>query len=471
MAIIDKNSETRAQPQSLEAEACTLGAILMDNKNISLVADRLKVAHFYSPANRLLYETMLSLYEKNKAIDLTTLINELTVINILEKAGGTGYIATLEDRVIYPTNILHYAQIVIDKAQKRELINSAYQILESSYNEEMDASELITYSEKLIFDLSQSDIAHDFVSIKDMMTPTLEDIQRRYSDKHEVTGLKTHYYELDNLTSGLQRSELIILAARPSKGKTSLALNIALNVAVHSGLPVGIFSLEMSSQLINHRLLSTLARVPMQHIRSGFLTHEDMNRISEYSELLSRSEIFIDDSPGMTMLELRAKARRLKSRVENLSLIIVDYIQLMHSGGKVENRQQEVAQISRSLKALARELEVPLLAISQLSRLIEHRSGQEKKPILSDLRESGAIEQDADLVIFIHPEEEEEEEEEEEKSEGEEEKETRRNKPPRVTEIIIGKQRNGPLGTRKLLFFPECTLFMNPPKRMRERPS
>jgi len=466
LAIIDKNSETRAQPQSLEAEACILGAILMDNKNIALVADKLKVAHFYSPANRLLYETMLSLFEKNKAIDLTTLINELTVNNILEKAGGTGYIATLEDRVISPTNILHYVYIVIDKAQKRELINSAYRILESAYNEEMDASELITHSEKMMFDLSQSDTSHDFVSIKDMMTPTLEDIQRRYSDKHEVTGLKTYYYELDNLTSGLQRSDLIILAARPSKGKTALALNIALNVAVQGGLPVGIFSLEMSSQLINQRLLSTLSRVPMQRIRSGFLTHEDMNRISEYSELLSKAEIFIDDAPSMTMLELRARARRLKTQVDNLSLIIVDYIQMMHSGGKVENRQQEVAQISRSLKALARELNVPLLAISQLSRLIEQRrkSGQEKRPMLSDLRESGAIEQDADVVLFIHPEEE-EEEEEEEMSEIEEE--PRRNKPPRVTEIIIGKQRNGPLGIRKLLFFPECTLFMNPPRQRR----
>jgi len=457
MALPEKIDTTRVQPHSLEAEASVLGAILLDNTALSLVLDKLQKEHFYSASNQILYEIIVSLNEKNIAVDLTTLVEKLKKEKLLEKVGGLGYVASLEDRVISPTHIEQYARIVRDKARIRQLISSAYEILENAYNEEMDASVLIDHSEKLIFDISQQRISSDFQTISDLTIKSLEDIQRRYHDKHEVTGIATEYYKLDELTSGLQRTELIILAARPSKGKTAFGLNVALNVADRNKKPVGIFSLEMASEQINQRLLSTLARVSSQRIRTGYLTADELKRLSEYGHRLSEAPIYIDDTPGISVLELRAKARRLKSRVPELSLLIVDYLQLMHSGGRVENRQQEVAEISRSLKALARELEVPLIAISQLSRLIEHRSGKDKKPMLSDLRESGAIEQDADVVLFIHPEpppEEEEEETEEEST----------SLHAKKTEIIISKQRNGPLGTVDLLFFPEFMLFSNPPR-------
>lgn len=456
MALPGKIETSRIQPHSPEAEASVLGCMLLDNATISLIVDKIQRDHFYNSANQLIFETIISLYDQNIAVDLTTLVSELQKTKSLEKAGGLGYIASLEDRVISPLNIEHYANIIRDKARIRKLILSSHEILEAAYNEEMDASQLIDYSEKLIFDISQERISQDFRSIGDLTIKSLEEIQNRYHDKHAVTGIPTEYYKLDELTSGLQRSDLIILAARPSKGKTAFGLNIALNVAAHNNLPVGIFSLEMSAEQLNQRLLSTLSKVSSLRIRTGFLTEGELKRLSEYGRRLSEIPLFIDDTPGLSVLELRAKARRLKSRVPDLSLLIVDYLQLMHSGGRVENRQQEVAEISRSMKALSRELKLPVIAISQLSRMIEHRSGKDKKPMLSDLRESGALEQDADVVIFIHPEPPPEEN-------LEEEDESEVPMPAQITEIIISKQRNGPLGTVKLLFFPEFMLFSNPP--------
>ncbi|MBN1903458.1 replicative DNA helicase [Candidatus Sumerlaeota bacterium] len=457
MALPEKIDATRILPHSPEAEASALGCMLLDNTTIALVVDHIQRDHFYNANNQLIFETILSLFEQNIPVDLTTLTTELQKTKSLEKAGGLGYIASLEDRVISPLNIEHYANIIRDKARIRRLILSSYDILETAYSEEMDASQLIDYSEKLIFEISQERISRDFRSIGDLTIKTLEDVQRRYHDKHEVTGIATEFYKLDELTSGLQRSDLIILAARPSKGKTAFGLNIALNVAVHNNLPVGIFSLEMSAEQLNQRLISTLAKVSSLRIRTGFLTEGELKRLSEYGRKLSEMPIFIDDTPGISVLELRAKARRLKSRTPDLSLLIVDYLQLMHSGGKIENRQQEVAEISRSMKALSRELNIPVIAISQLSRMIEHRSGKDKKPMLSDLRESGAIEQDADVVMFIHP------EPPPEGSPEEEGEESEVPLPAQLTEIIIAKQRNGPLGNVKLLFFPEFMLFSNPP--------
>lgn len=454
---MDKITETRALPQSINAEMCLLGAILLDNSRMSHIIDKVKIEHFYSAANRIIFETMISLYERNIPIDPTTLRSELERIKLLEKAGGVGFIASLEDQVLSPANVEQYAQIIFDKAKMRELIGAAYKILESAYDEEMPVSELLEHSEKIVFDLTQSSVVGDFVPMGKSMPNTMDEIQRRYSDKHEVSGLRTTYLQLDELTSGLQPSDLIILAARPSKGKTALALNIALNIA-KVGNGVGIFSLEMSSTQINQRFLSIWSDVPMYRLRSGRLTQHDLRNVSEYGMRLANLPIYVDDTPGMTMLEMRAKARRLKARVSNLSLIVIDYLQLMHYGGKAESRQQEVSQISRSCKALARELNIPVIAISQLSRLIEQRKGREKRPMLSDLRESGAIEQDADMVIFIHPEE---KDEDENQISADEEKPTRRE--PTVTDIIIGKQRNGPLGTIKLLFTGETTLFSNPP--------
>ena len=461
MALPEKIDSARIQPHSPEAEASLLGSMLLDNTTISLVIDKIRKEHFYNTSNQHIFEVLTTLFDKKSSVDLTTLVSELQSRKLLEKVGGVSYVASLEDRVLSPSNIEHYADIVLDKARLRKLIASAYEILESAYNEEMEASELLDYSEKIIFEISQERISRDFISLSDLTVKSLEEIQRRYHDKHEVTGIPTDFYKLDELTAGFQRSDLIILAARPSKGKTAFGLNIALNIADRHNLPVGIFSLEMSSSQVNNRLLATMSRVSSLRVRTGYLSAEELKRLSEYGRRLTEAPIYIDDTPGLSVLELRAKARRLKSRVPNLSLIIVDYLQLMHSGGRVENRQQEVAEISRSLKALGRELDLPVLAISQLSRLIEHRSGKDKRPMLSDLRESGAIEQDADVVLFIHPEPPVGEEEEEEEPA---EDETREALPAQVTEIIIGKQRNGPPGTVKLLFFPEFMLFANPPK-------
>ena len=460
MALPEKIDTTRAQPHSPEAEASVLGAMIMDNATIGLVVDKIKKEHFYSTANQIIFSAILFLYEKNVAVDLTTVLSELNRQKLLDKTGGASYVAALEDRILSPHLIEHYAAIVRDKARVRHLIASAYEILESAYNEDMEAPQLLDHSEKLIFDISQERITHDFLSISDLTVKSIEDIEHRYHDKREVTGVATDFYKLDEYTSGFQRSDLIILAARPSKGKTAFGLNIALNVAERHGLPVGIFSLEMSAEQVNQRLISTLSKVSSQRIRTGYLSAEELKRVSEYGHRLSKAPIFIDDTPGLSVLELRAKARRLKSRIPTLSLLIVDYLQLMHSGGKIENRQQEVAEISRSLKALSRELEIPLIAVSQLSRMIEHRSGKDKKPLLSDLRESGAIEQDADMVLFIHPEPGPEEEEREDES-GEPGESAAF--PAQITDIIISKQRNGPLGAVKLLFFPEFMLFSNPP--------
>lgn len=454
MAGKEKTDDTRALPHNLEAEASLLGSLLMDNAALSLVAAKIKKEHFYASANQAIYETMLELDENNVSIDLTTLSNELKRKKILDKIGGRTYLATLEEYVLSPSLVENYADIVLEKARTRQLINCAYEILDSAYNEEREIAILLDHSEQLIFDISKDTVSGDFQSIGDLTVKTLEHIEQRYRDKHEVSGLKTNYYELDEYTSGLQKSDLIILAARPSKGKTAFGLNIALRVAVKNKQPVGIFSLEMSSEQINNRLLCTLTKVPANKVRSGKMSSTDLTLLSEGGRILSEAPIYIDDTPGLTALQLRAKARRLKSRIPDLSMIIVDYLQLMHMGGRIENRQQEVAEISRSMKALARELEVPVIAISQLSRLIEQRRGKEKRPMLSDLRESGAIEQDADVVLFIHHVENPEEEEEEEGN------------PPDVlfkrTQIIIGKQRNGPLGDVDLLFFPEFMLFENP---------
>jgi replicative DNA helicase len=464
MAKSIKPDTTRIQPHSPEAEISVLGSFLLDNSSITLVIDRLKKEHFYNTANQLIYETIAALFDKNIPVDLTTLISELSKAKSLEKAGGASYLASLEDRVLSPANIIHYADIINDKARLRQLISSAYEILETAFNEEMEPAQLIDHSEQLIFEISQDSISRDFVSVSDVTVKTLEQIQKRYHDKHDLTGLRTDYYLLDELTAGLQPSDLIILAARPSQGKTALGLNIALNVAIHSNLPVGLFSLEMSAEQLNNRLLCSISRVSAQRVRSGYLSADELKRLTEYARRLSEAPIYIDDTAGLTALELRAKARRLKSRVPNLSLIIVDYLQLMHSGGRIENRQQEVSEISRGLKALARELNVPVLALSQLSRMIEQRSGKDKRPMLSDLRESGALEQDADVVMFIHhpPKEGEEEDDEDESNE----QNSNQPCPAKVVELIIGKQRNGPLGTVKLLFFPDYMLFANPPKGM-----
>jgi replicative DNA helicase len=468
MSIAGKVVDVGPLPHNLEAERAVLGTMLLDNTTIPIVVDFLKKENFYNTAHQIIFDAIVRLFERNSVIDLTTLNDELRRTGELEKVGGTSYLASLEQFVLSTSNVQHHARIVYNKHKLRRLIEAAHRIAESALNEEDEVERILDTSEKAIFEISQDRAVRDFAHISDLVVDAMEEIQRRYHSKKDVTGLATGFIELDQLTCGLQRADLIIIAGRPSVGKTAFGLNIALEAAIgiyekkepQDRKPVGIFSLEMSSQQINHRFLCSLAHVSGNRVRTGYVSSVELKRLSERVKLLSDAPIYIDDTPGISILEVRAKARRLMAQRPDLALIIVDYLQLMRGSGKSENRQQEVAEISRSLKGLARELNVPLIAVSQLSRMIEHRRGKDKRPVLSDLRESGAIEQDADLVVFVHrmraPQDEEEEEEEET---------TRpRKKPGEISEIIIGKQRNGPLGTVKLVFFPDFTMFATPPR-------
>jgi replicative DNA helicase len=462
MSVAGKTTDVRPLPHNLDAERAVLGTMLLDNATIPIVVDLLKRENFYNTAHQIIFDGMMRLFERNVAIDLTTLNDELRRTGELEKVGGTSYLASLEQFVLSTSNVQHHARIVYNKHKLRRLIEAAYRIAESAISEEDEVGRILDTSEKEIFDISQDRAVRDFVQISDLAVEAMEEIERRYHSKKDVTGLATGFIELDQLTCGLQRSDLIIVAGRPSVGKTAFALNIALNAAVKEKKPIGIFSLEMSSQQINHRFLCSLAHVSGHRVRTGYVSSVELKRLSERVKLLSDAPLYIDDTPGISILELRAKARRLMAQQRDLALIIVDYMQLMRGGGRAENRQQEVAEISRSLKGLARELNIPLMAISQLSRMIEHRRGRDKRPVLSDLRESGAIEQDADVVVFVHrtkpvPEEESEEEQEEGRP---------RRKPGEVAEIMVSKQRNGPLGTVKLVFFPDFTMFATPPRNV-----
>jgi len=459
MSLPGKISDVKAPPHNLDAERAVLGTMLLDNNTISLVVELLQKETFYSSAHQIIFEAIMSLFDNGVAVDLTTLCDELKRRNVLDAVGGPGYLASLEQFVLSTANIHHHAKIVYNKAKLRKLIRASGTILEQAYNEAYEVEEMLDRSEKLIFDISQERATRDFAHISDLTAEAIEEINIRYHSKMEVTGLATGFIELDQMTCGLQTSEMIIIAGRTSIGKTAFSLNIATHVGMRLNRPVGIFSLEMAASQVNTRLLCSLAHVSSGRVRTGYVSGPELKKLTDKASLLSAAPIYIDDTPGMSILELRAKARRLKAIEKELALIIVDYLQLMRGSGRTENRQQEVADISRSLKSLARELEIPIIALSQLSRLIEHRKGHEKRPLLSDLRESGAIEQDADVVLFVHREREIEETEE---LEGE----SAPKKPGQISEIIIGKQRNGPLGIVKLIFFPDITMFATPPKNL-----
>lgn len=462
MKKFDKNTSPHLPPHSIEAEQSTLGSMILDNATIVEAIELLKKEDFYSTAHQIIFETIISLFDRNIAVDLTTLIEELKKQNELDAVGGPSYVASLEQYVITTENVSHHIKIVKDKSKLRSLIDSANQIMEMAYEEQDDVNVVLDNAEKIIFEISQDRTKKDFQEVSEITVEVLQEIEQRYKTKKDVTGLPTGFTKLDLLTSGFQKSELIILAARPSMGKTALALNIASYVTVEQNLPVGFFSLEMSSNQIDTRLLCSLSMIASDRIRSGYISGDELHHINRWGKQLSDAPLFIDDSPALSILELRSKARRLKAQKSDLALIVIDYIQLVKGTGKKEqNRQQEVAEISRSLKALAKELNIPIVALSQLSRLIEQRKGRDKRPILSDLRESGAIEQDADIVLFIHRESLSQPQKGEEgtppqyqfkKSRGEE------------CELIIAKQRNGPLDTVRIVFFPDCTAFREPAK-------
>jgi replicative DNA helicase len=433
----------RIPPQNLEAEQAVLGSMLIEREAIIKASDVLQREDFYREANKEIFQAILDVHERGEAVDLVTVTEELKRRSQLEAVGGVAYLTALANAVPTAANAEYYAKIVEEKALLRQLITVGTDIVGRGYQGAEDVTELIDDSERRIFEIAQRRASEGYSPIKSVLLDAFERIEFLYSNKEGITGVPTGFKGIDAITSGLQPSDLIVIAARPSMGKTTLLLNIARNAAIQKTQPVAIFSLEMSNELLAQWLLCSEAGVDGQRLRTGHLTDADWPRLSHALGRLSDAPIFIDDSPSVSIMELRAKSRRIKAE-HNLGLIVVDYIQLMRTRGRVENRQQEISEISRSLKALARELKVPVVIGSQLSRAVEQRD--DKRPLLSDLRESGAIEQDADLVAFIFR---------EEYYKPDTEKKN-------LAEIIVAKQRNGPTGTVELVFLKEYGRFADP---------
>ena len=431
----------RTLPHNLEAERSVLGAILLHNEAFNHAAELIGARDFFRDAHRRIFEKMVTLSERGEAIDLVTLKDELGRSGWLEEVGGPAYIASLVDGVPRAVNIEHYARIVKEKSTLRNLVYSANRILAAAYEAEEDASIILDRAEQDIFAIAEGSIREGFVSLHDLAHATFETIEQARARQQMVTGVPSGFVDLDELTAGFQPSDLIIIAARPSMGKTSLALNIAQHVGIRAGLSVGIFSLEMAKEQLFLRLLQAEAGIDGHRLRTGFIGEKDYTALAHAMGTLSESKIFIDDSPAIGVLEMRAKARRLKAE-HGLDLLCVDYIQLMQGRGRFENRVLELASISRGLKGLAKEMRIPIIVLSQLSRAPE---SQRRRPQLSDLRESGALEQDADVVLLIYREDMYEPTPE---NQG-------------TAEIIIGKQRNGPTGIVRLAFVKEHARFGN----------
>jgi replicative DNA helicase len=436
----------RTLPHNLEAEKCVLGAILIDNPSFNQAAEVIDAGDFFRDAHRRIFEKMVGLSERNHAIDPVTLKDELTRSGELDEVGGPAYVASLTDGVPRSANVEYYARIVKEKSTLRRLIQSATEVLTRAYDAEEGADELLDEAERSIFQIAEHRLRSGFVPLSQLVNTGYELIEKLQEHKGLVTGVPSGFVELDEMTSGFQKSDLVIVAARPSMGKTSLVLNIALHCATEAAKTVGIFSLEMSKEQLFMRMLTSEARVDAHRFRGGFLGEQDYDRLVAAFARLHDAKVYIDDTPSAGILEMRAKARRLKME-HGLDMIIIDYLQLMQGRGRFENRQQELASISRSLKILAKELQVPILALSQLSRAPESRS--DHRPQLSDLRESGALEQDADVVLFIFR-------EDMYSVEGE-----RSPDAEGTAELIIGKQRNGPVGSVRLAFLKQYTRFEN----------
>lgn len=424
----------KVPPHDLEAERSVLGAILIDSSAINLVAEFLKPEHFYDPTHQLIFQSMLSLFEKQQPIDIVTLVNQLKTEGNLKKIGGKSYLSDLIDTVPTSANIEKYGQIVKDHFTKRKLIEISSRTVEKAFDEQAEVKKLLDGVETEIFSLSQEHLHRDFIHLREALAESFERLEELMKSGTHFRGIPSGYEELDKKLAGFQPSNLIILAARPALGKTSFALNIAANVAIKNKFPVGFFSLEMSKEELVDRLLVSAADIDAWRLKTGRLSDEDYQKITEAMGELSEAPIFIDDTPGISILEMRAKARKLKAR-NDLKLLIVDYLQLADAGRRFDSRVQEVSFVSQGLKNLARELKIPVIAISQLSRAVEQRGT--KKPQLSDLRESGSIEQDADVVLFLYQ---------------EEESEDLLDQNKRLVKVSIAKHRNGPIGEIDLLF-------------------
>jgi replicative DNA helicase len=429
-------------PQNLEAEESVLGAMLLSETAIGVVTEILDASDFYRGSHGTIYRAMLALWQKGEPVDAITLSNELEERGELEQVGGSPRIAELAALVPAAGNVDHYAQIVKETATLRALIQAGQEIARLGRERIGETTELVDRAEQIVFDLSQERVRGDFAHIGPLLTESFERITKLYEAGVEVTGIPSGFRDLDRLTSGLQPGNLVILAARPSMGKSALALCIAANLGVRSGVPVALFTLEMSKAEVTQRLMCSEAKVESNRVRSGKLAQEDWPRLTAACDKLMKAPIWVDDTGSITMMELRSKARRLKAREPRLGLIIVDYLQLMTSGATAENRVQEVSQISRNLKVLARDLDVPILALSQLSRAVEQR--HDKRPILSDLRESGSIEQDADLVFFVYRDEYYNGDESDQQG---------------LAELILAKHRNGPTDAVKLSFLKRYAKF------------
>jgi len=432
-------------PQSIEAEESILSAILIDNNTLLDVFDILTPDDFYRSAHKIIFSAITDLFTKSEPVDLVTLSNILKEQGQLEKIGGATYLARIVDAVPLAVNAQHYARIVHDKASLRRLIEKANMITRRCFEDRGNVDELIDFAESSIFEISQSKTHQAFYPLSKIIEDNIDALEERQGNKALVTGVPTGFSLLDHKTSGLQKSDLFIIAARPSMGKTALALNIARNAAIDANIPVAIFSLEMSKEQLSMRMLSSEARLDSSRLRSGFISQDDWIRITEAAGSLSNAPIYIDDSPDISAMEIRAKARRLKMD-KKVGLVIIDYLQLMKVSSTAERRDIAISDISRSLKALAKELDLPVIALSQLNRMLEQRS--DKRPQLSDLRESGALEQDADVVTFIY------------RDEIYNKDENNPNKGK--ADIIIAKQRNGPVGTVPLIFLDTYTRFENP---------
>ena len=431
----------RVPPHNEEAEQAVLSGVFLRPDLLQELVDQLRPVDFYVPAHRIIFGAFVALCEQNTPVDEVTVFDWLVSHSQLEAAGGAAYLGELSRAVVSGANAVHWAKIVRDKAMQRALIDTSAQIISNCYDASKDVPTLLDESERAIFSISERANSKTFASSSELVRSVFDELLARYNNKSVTTGVPTGYMMLDRMTAGLQPTDLIILAARPSMGKTAFALNVAMRAALSGGATVAIFSLEMSKESLMDRMLCAWGRVELSRVRRGFLEDDDWAKLSASADALSQAKIFIDDTAGLTPLALRARCRRLKAE-HGLDLVMVDYLQLMHSS-RNDSRELEISDISRNLKALAKELKVPVIALSQLNRKVEERT--DKRPVLSDLRESGAIEQDADLIMFIHR----------------EDAYNKKDDHPKtgIAEIIIGKHRNGPTGTVKLAYRPEFTAF------------
>lgn len=444
-SIIDLNTG-KLPPQNLEAEQWVLGALILDSDALPQAMEILESDEdFYKDSHKRIYKAMLELFNKGEPIDIITLSEYLKKSNELDLVGGITYLSFLANNILTSANIRYHSKIVKEKAILRRLLSSATQIITKVYDDELEADEMVDYAEKIIFDIAERRVkTSSFSSIKEVIKDTFATIERLYQKKEALSGIPSGFKDLDALTSGFQKGDLIVIGGRPGMGKTAFALNIAQYVAINVREPVAFFSLEMSKEQLALRMLCSESMVNSSKIRRNDISTEEWQRLIRAAGKLADAPIFIDDSSGISVLDIRAKARRLKLEQKNLGLIILDYLQLMRSRGNFERREQEISDISRSLKALAKELKVPVIALSQLNRGVEQRPN--KRPVLADLRESGAIEQDADLIIFLYREE-----------------IYKKNDPSirNKAEILVEKQRNGPIGVIPLTYLADCTRFVD----------